>query len=179
MSSDALALIRLSRQQSGVTLIELIVSMVVISIALVAVLRAFSQSAITSTDPMLRAQMLAIAEEMLEEVSLKPFASSAHAVAASCARDTWTSIGDYHGYDTSLADCITPANPAVTPRIYDVGGAAVPGLDGYAVRVTISDDALPLTAPGIAPPNCKRITVQVTHGKDVLILNGWRTNYAA
>src|SRR5437660_12747115 len=57
----------------GVTLLELIVFIVVVSVAVVGVLTALNLSNSASTDPMIQKQALAIAEALLEEVQLQPF----------------------------------------------------------------------------------------------------------
>lgn len=57
----------------GMTLIELVLAMVVIGVGLAGVLAAFQQSVRGSADPMVRKQMTAIAEEMLEEAALRAF----------------------------------------------------------------------------------------------------------
>jgi len=60
-------------RQTGATLIEVIVFVVVVSIAAAAVLGALQWAARASPDPMLRKQALAIAESLIEEISLQPF----------------------------------------------------------------------------------------------------------
>ena len=57
----------------GLSLIELVIFIAVVSAALAGVLAVFIQSTSTSADPMLRRQALAVAESLLEEVSLMPF----------------------------------------------------------------------------------------------------------
>ena len=61
------------RRTSGFTLIELIVFIVIVSVALVGVLTVLNITAKSSADPMIRKQMLSIAEGLLEEVMLQPF----------------------------------------------------------------------------------------------------------
>ncbi len=59
------------QNNKGVTLIELIVAIVVISIALVGVLSVINYTTLHSADPVLRHQAIAIAEAYMEEISLK------------------------------------------------------------------------------------------------------------
>ena len=54
--------------QRGVTLIELIIFIVVVSIAVVGLLQIFARTTASSADPQLRKQALAIAEAMLDEI---------------------------------------------------------------------------------------------------------------
>jgi MSHA pilin protein MshD len=60
------------RRASGFTLIELIVFILVVSIALVGVLLVMNVTAARSSDPLVRKQALAVAEALLEEVALMP-----------------------------------------------------------------------------------------------------------
>ena len=59
--------------QAGATLVELVVFIVVVSVAVAAVLLAMNAVTRGSPDPMMRKQALAIAEALLEEVELMPF----------------------------------------------------------------------------------------------------------
>jgi MSHA pilin protein MshD len=60
-------------RQRGLTLIELIVFIVIVSVGLVGLLSVFNVAVRGSADPMIRKQMLSIAEALLEEVELQPF----------------------------------------------------------------------------------------------------------
>ena len=63
----------IDRRQGGFTLIELIVFIVIVSVALAGVLTVLNQTARSSADPVIRKQALAVAEALLEEVMAKPF----------------------------------------------------------------------------------------------------------
>ena len=58
----------------GFTLVELVIAMVVISIALSGVLMVMNYTTAHSADPMIQHQAVAIAEAYLEEILLKPYA---------------------------------------------------------------------------------------------------------
>ena len=141
------------------TLVELILSIVVIGVGLAGVLVAFNQAVFHSADPMVRKQMLAIAEEMVDEISLKPFAATPNIAPVGYARNTFNDVADYNGY----------APPA---GIYDIDGAAIPSLSTYNVSVAATASALP---NGVA---ALRIAVTVAHGTDTLTLVGYRTGWA-
>jgi MSHA pilin protein MshD len=64
-------------RQRGVTLIELIVFIVIISTALAGILLVMNQVTLHSADPLVHKQALAIAESMLEEVQLQELAPAA------------------------------------------------------------------------------------------------------
>jgi len=142
------------------TLVEMIVAIVIVGVGLAGVLVAFNQSVRASANPMVRKQMLAIAEEMMEEVSLKPFAPQAPGPAAGCARAAFNDIDDYGGYSTAAGIC-------------DIDGNAIPTLATYNVAVAVAATPLP---NGVA---AKRITITVTHGADTLTLVGYRTDWAS
>ncbi len=60
-------------RERGVTLIELVISIVVIAVAASAVLGLLSRSAGSSADPMVLSQAVSIGEAYLEEIMLKAF----------------------------------------------------------------------------------------------------------
>lgn len=61
------------RRCRGMTFIELIMFIVIVSVGLAGLLSALNVSVRSSADPMIRKQMLSIAEALLEEVELQPF----------------------------------------------------------------------------------------------------------
>ena len=142
------------------TLVEAIIAIVVLGVGLAGVLLAFQTATRGSADPVVHKQMLAIAQEMLEEIQLKPYAAAANAAPAGCARDTFNDIGDYHGYTGGGSICT-------------VDGIAVASLAGYSVSVAVT----PATLAGV--PAARRIVVTVGHGGQSLMLTGWRTDYAS
>lgn len=146
-----------SKRQSGMTLVELIVAIVIVSVGLAGVLSVFQMVVRGSADPMVRKQMLAIGEGMMEEIALKPYAGSA-LTPAGCARNTFADVDDYNGYSST--------------GICDIDGTAIAALAGYNVAVAVVVDAL----GGVAA--AQRITVTVSHGADSLALVSWRTDWA-
>ncbi|MCX7142502.1 MAG: prepilin-type N-terminal cleavage/methylation domain-containing protein [Proteobacteria bacterium] len=153
-----------SSRQSGMTLIELIVAIVIIGIGLAGVLVTFTTTIRHSADPMVRKQLSAIAEEMMEEILLKPFAVTApNPPFAGCARLTFNDVRDYNGYSSV--------------NICDVDGTTV--LSGVAVSVSVSPPAVsPLPLSGVAATDQLTISVSVTQGGERYALTGWRTCYA-
>jgi MSHA pilin protein MshD len=147
-------------RQRGFTLIEMVLAIVVLGVGLAGVLIAFSTVTRGSADPVVAQQMLAIAEEMMEEIQLKPYATAANAAPAACARNTWNDVLDYNGYATSGQICT-------------IDGTAIPSLAGYSVRVTVA--AATLAGVGAA----RRIDVTVTRGTSSFTLSGWRTDFAS
>jgi len=157
-----------ARRAAGFTLVEMVIAIVIVSVGLAGVLVAFNTAVKSSADPLVRKQMLAVAEEMIEEVLLKPYAASGTAPTnslRSCgggsppSRAGFDDVSDYHGYQTS--------------GVCNIDGEAVAGLTEYNVRVTVVGEGW----QGIA--NTLHVTVIVTHGGETLALDGWRTGYAS
>lgn len=148
---------------AGVTLIELIVAIVIISAALAGLVGAFTQANRASADPVIAQQMLAIGESMMEEVLLKPFDIAANDVPV----PTRAQFNDVRDFDP-----VDDLNAGYTSSgIKDVDGAAVPGLGSYDVSVRVNGVALANVPAGDA----LRVTVTVSNGAEQLVLTGWRT----
>ena len=150
------------KQQRGFTLIEMVLAIVVLGVGLAGVLIAFSTVTRGSADPVVAQQMLAIAEEMMEEIQLKPYLATPNAAPAACARNTWNDVLDYNGYATSGQICT-------------IDGTAIPSLTGYSVQVTV----VAATLAGVGAGAARRIDVSVTRGTSSFTLTGWRTDFAA
>ena len=181
-------------RQRGVTLIELVIFIMLVSIAFAALLLAFNQFGGHSVDPLIRKQALAIAESLLDEVELMPFticdpddpAAATATVAANCTSpgteesplksETGESRGNAATPFDNVSDYNGPAGTGFTlAGITDIQGSAIPGLSGYSATITVALDNL----GGISGENAVRITVTVTppSGPSV-VLDGYRTRYA-
>ena len=148
------------RRARGFTLVEMVIAIVVIGVGLAGVLLAFNTAVRGSADPLVHKQMLAIAEEMMEEILLKPYDSTdAPGAISGCNRVNADDVRDYAGYAST--------------GVCDVDGGAVSGLAGYNVSVRVVSE----NWQGIA--NTLHVTVTVTHGSETLALDGWRTGYAS
>ena len=89
-------MIHASRKQHGVTLVELLVSIVIVSIAASGVLGVLSMTTAASANTMIRHQAAAIAEAYLEEIMLKPVADPDGAD-GEAARADFDDLDDYDG----------------------------------------------------------------------------------
>jgi MSHA pilin protein MshD len=140
----------------GFTLIELVVSITVLSIAIFGVLGALASVSAKSADAMISQQATTIASAYLNEVLQKPF-GAADGQTARAALDV---VGDYAG----LTD--------VGAR--DQTGAAVAGLGQYTVTVSVGAGAL----GAIPAAQLRQVTVTVAHSSGVtVVLSGYRTQY--
>lgn len=154
-----------SKAQRGVTLVELVIAMVIIALGLAGVLGVLSRTSVTSTDPMIIKQMTAIADGMMEEIQLKPFAPGpGSATANSCNRSNIDDVLDYNGY-----------GGAGGIQVCDMSGA--PGPAGYTVSVAVVPGSGGILTGGIPAADTYQITVTVRNGTNNYQLVGWRTNF--
>lgn len=138
----------------GVTLVELVISIVIVATAAAAVLGMLSLTARGSAQAMIRNQAVAIASAYLEEIRLKSFVADG----VETSRGLYDDVSDYHGLvDVGARDQL---------------GNAIAGLGQYTVSVTVGPGVLG-AVPGSA---VKRIDVNVQHPDGVnMTLSGYRT----
>ena len=187
------------RAEHGVSLVELIVFIVIVSIGVAGVVGALNMATRASADPMIQKQALAIAEALLEEVQLMPFtycdpddpqaatALSAAVGATGCtAAAAVENLGPEatppYGPETRTSattpfDNVNDYNGYSMSGITDITGAAIPGLGGYTATVSVANQAL-----GAVPASDSlRITVTVTGppgSNTTVVLDGYRVRYA-
>lgn len=146
-------------QQNGFTLIELVVSIVIIGIAVSAVLLPMNLTTARSADPMIQHQAVAIAEAYMEEIILRPFADP-DGTDGETDRNLFDDVDDYDG----LNDASTG----------DQSGTVIAGLESYTVTVDVVGTAL----NGISSANSKKVTVTVSHPSGInMTLSSYRTSY--
>jgi MSHA pilin protein MshD len=183
-------------RQRGMSLIELIVSIVVIGVAVTGVLAAITASTRASTDPMIQKQALAVAEAVMEEVQLMPFTfcDPDDANAATAADTAGCASANENNLVAEALD-VPPTGPAETragterpfdnvndyngfnmgPGISNLSGTAITGLGSYSAAVTVANQAL----GAIPAAESLLITVTVTGpGNTTVVLHGYRTRYA-
>ena len=153
-----------SKRMAGVTLVELVIAIVIVSVALAGLVAAFTRANRASSDPVVTQQMLAIAESMMEEVLLKPFDPVPDEVAS----PTRAQYNDARDFDTNDTDT---APGYASNGIRDIDGAAIAGLETYSVSVRVNQAAL----DGVPNGEALRVIVTVGHAGQQLALTGWRT----
>ncbi len=147
--------------QRGVTLIEMIVAMVIISIALAGVLLVMNFTTMHSADPMIQLQAQVIAEAYMEEITLQYYENP---------------TGGYGGADRRFFDDVDDYNGLSDTGAVDQNGNAIIGLESYNVTVAV---AVPAAIGPVGNAElAKHITVRVQHSTLVdLQLVGYRTDY--
>jgi len=181
-------------RQRGISLIELIMFIVIVSVALAGILTVMNVTTRASADPLIRKQALAIAESLLEEVELMPFTycdpddpaagldttvdttactapAGGEALGPEAGETRYSAISpfdnvnDYHGFAMSGPN-----------GIRDISDAPVSGLlDGYSASVAVAPASLGV----IAAADALLITVTVTGPDNVpIVVDGMRTRYA-
>ena len=141
--------------QRGATLVELVVALVVAGVLVSGVLAAWATLNQRSADPLVLRQSLAVAESLLAEIDLQP--AQAASGASGSDRSRYTAVADYDGLALN--------------GITDVQGSAVPGLAGYAARVSVQ----PRAVQGVPQAYGWWIEVRVTGPTGAAVqLNGWK-----
>jgi MSHA pilin protein MshD len=152
----------------GFTLIELILSMVIISVALTGTLMAINTTTRFSADPMIVHQAAAIAESYLDEISSKSFPSTLPCSSAvpSGGRVNYASICDYK--------FIAAGGEVPTDQL----GNSVSGLGKYKVQVNIDDSTAHFQSLTAAASQILRIEVIVSNpNMPTTTYSVYRTNY--
>ncbi|MCB1772445.1 MAG: prepilin-type N-terminal cleavage/methylation domain-containing protein [Gammaproteobacteria bacterium] len=150
-------------KQSGATLVEMVVSIVIMSISVTAVMMVVTQVGRHSADPMRRIQAAAIAESYMEEILaqalIDPDAVETGGAETGEVRATFDDVLDYHG--------LSDASGA-----RDQTGGLISGLEGYNVSVSV-------TAVTLGGYPARRVDVSVGIDADAAFrvpLTGYRLN---
>ena len=185
-----------SHGQRGFTLIELVIFIIVVGVGLAGVLSVFNLTVFRSADPMVRKQMLSIAEALLEEVAMQPFSyCDPTDVNATTATSAVVGVGSI--FCNSLAEGLgveagetrsSSTNPfnnvsdysglATLNPVSDISGTHT--YTGYSATITLTAEALNTIASTSTPATMEalRITVVVSHGADSLRLDGYRARHS-
>lgn len=193
---------RVARLQSGVTLIELIVFIVIVGAALAGVLKVLEVTNRNSADPLVRKQALSIAESLLLEITQQPFtlcdpddtnASTALTV-ADCTNSQDKGGGTLNAPTPASESRYSSADPF--DNVADYGGFAMPGagcagicmpgdttplanLNGYAASVSVARAGGAAPFASLPTDAVLKITVSVTGPANTQVaLVGYRVRYA-
>ena len=169
-----------SRPQRGFTLLEVLVTIIVIAIAATAIMGVFTGTIRSSANPLIQQQAVAIAEAYMEEILLKQFCHDApqpmtvlpppflppctgeSGGAEEGARADFNDVQDYDG---------------LTGPAADQNGNGITGLENYTVSVSVNAANFG-TAILQGSGNAMRVDVTVSHAAiDDIQLSGFRANY--
>jgi MSHA pilin protein MshD len=183
--------------QRGVSLIELIIFIVIISTALIGILAVMNLTSAHSADPLIRKQALAIAESLLEEVELMPFTfcdpDDVNAASAVSAADCSGGIGGANDESklplgpeagetrysaTTPFDNVSDYNgfnSVADGGIKEISGNAIAALSAYSASINVSN----ATLSSVPVEAALRITVTVDGpGSTQIVLDGYRTRFS-
>jgi MSHA pilin protein MshD len=172
-------------RQAGISLVELVMFIVIVGVGLAGVLSVMNTTVASSSDPLLRKQASALAEALMEEVSLMPFTT--------CDPDslnTGACTTEAMGPETE-EERGHPTTPFDNVNDYDLfrlagGGTDIGGGAGIVVPAGYTADVAVAQANGFGPagaelPNTEvlQITVTVTINStgDTIALDGFRTRF--
>jgi MSHA pilin protein MshD len=157
-----------SKSQHGISLIELILFIIIISVALAALLSVLNITTQSSVNPLMRKQALSIAESLLEEVELQDFsnpiggfAGGTVLTATQANRAKFDDIFDYNSFTT------TGIYPA------DGSGIGITGLANYNVSVTV----VPIAWVAVASDAAQITVTVIDPSGQSLETVGYRVNY--
>jgi len=191
------------RYITGLTMIELVIFIVVVSIAVAGVLSVLALTTRHSADPLQRKQALAIAEALLAEVEMMPFtfcdpddpSASVAASSAGCTGGTGgtndeallplgsqaAGAGETRGALATPFDNVADYNGfSLAGGGTDIGAGGVAVPVGYTATVAVAQEAFGPAVSLVPAAGGLRITVTVTYnsGADSVVVEGYRTRYA-
>lgn len=137
------------KAERGFTLIEALITIVVISVALAGILLALNLNISHSAGPLIQTQADNIASAYLDEIMPQSYTPEPNPPG----RQNYNDVDDYNGL--------------VNTGAVNQFGQPLPGLGAYTVKVAVT----PTTLQGAA---AKRITVTVTHGSLAVALSAYR-----
>jgi MSHA pilin protein MshD len=156
MLKQGLFVLNNAAKQTGATLIELILSIVIISTALAGILGLVNLTVLHSADPLVQHQAIAIAESYLEEITALPVVDP-NGTNTGETRVNFDNIDDYDGLNDVGAR--------------DQDNNIITNLGNYTVDVNIADQV-------ISGVTMKAITVSVSRTSVATInITGYRATY--
>jgi len=198
---------RARHAERGLTLVELVISLVIISVAVVGILQVLNLTTQRSADPQMRKQAIAIAEALLEEVRLAQFTfcdpvdanvttagNPAGCATAAGAERAGPEAGNARPFD-NVNDYVTQFNVAQPAfnngagQLVDAAGNPIQPTGVYSATLMLTPESLgpagaeigsaldPLDPANTTGVNALRITVTVSYGDENVALEAYRTRY--
>ncbi|MDH5436271.1 MAG: prepilin-type N-terminal cleavage/methylation domain-containing protein [Gammaproteobacteria bacterium] len=151
-------------KQHGLTLIELVISIVIISISLTGVLLIMNRTAVVSADPMIRSQVAAIAQSYMEEILLNaytdPSQTETGGAEAGETRSTYDDVTDYHNLLNNGCTAVSAICP-LGACICNQNGIPVDKLKNYSIQISVTQDDMSFASK--ATVTAKRIDITTSH----------------
>lgn len=145
---------RFDKLMTGFTLIELVIFIIIVSVAVVGILSVMNQTVKSSADPMVRKQAAALADSILEEILLREYEDpDGLPNVVEAGRDAYDDVDDYNGM----------SNAQFTDLPVE--------LASYVIGIAVTDGSATL---GVT---AKQVTVTVTKGTDSISMVGYRAQY--
>ena len=173
------------RRQSGLSLIELVMFIVIVGVAVAGVLSVLTVTAQHSSDPMVQKQAQAIAEALLEEIQLQPLtfcdpddANAATATSAAGCASMPEAIGPEGGetrFNFPQFDNVNDYQGYTVSPIVDISNTPVAGLASYTASVNITQAGATFSLPADA---VLQIDVRASSGNTDVTVTGYRFRYA-
>ncbi|MFY9328022.1 MAG: prepilin-type N-terminal cleavage/methylation domain-containing protein [Georgfuchsia sp.] len=168
---------RRRRNQAGLSLIELIFFIVIVSVGLVGILSVLNLTVMKSADPMVRKQALSVAEAMMEEILAKdyqndPADTTNSSATLGCTPTTLTTCRVNTVLDRQNYNDVDDYNGWNQTGVYELDGTLAPVLGTYTVTVGVAATSL-----GTPAVTAKQVTVTVSGSGETISLNGFRTKY--
>lgn len=181
---------------AGFTLIELIMFIVIVSASLAGVLSVLNTVTAKSADPLIRKQMITIAESLMDEVRMRSFKYCTTGSLAGCAnpvfgnegktRATYDYIGNYcteAGPGSGTCSTVTLGTPNnAGSQIPDLSGLTGSSPAGYWATINLQPQALGGIASAATPAGLNSILITVTVSSikttETITLQGYRTRWA-
>tara|TARA_R100000322_G_scaffold60230_1_gene37083 strand:+ start:193 stop:699 length:507 start_codon:yes stop_codon:yes gene_type:complete len=160
------------RHQHGTTLIELVMTIMIIGIAIAGVVGAFSLASQRSADPLIQSQAVELAQLYMDEILAKKYDDATPQggtpkYSGSCSigpngedRASFDDVDDYHNPDVS-----PPANAEGVLSRYQ----------GFSVSISVSCAGADL---GLAASEAKRVDLSIsTPNGQTLVFTAYRVNF--
>ena len=155
--------------QLGLTMIELIMFIVIVSVGITGILLVMNVTVKSSADPMLRKQSISMAEAILEEVLSKDYTATLPETNFNTCpnRALYVGVDDYACFDGAPATAVIKGTDTL-----GASAVAIAALATYSATVSVTTPGL----NGVAA--VKKITVTVTDPSGTTFsLSGYKANY--
>ncbi len=172
----------------GFTLIEGIISLLLLGLATMSLLSLYITNTASSADDMEYRQSVQLAKSLMEEILAKPytycdlddvnFLTATSTASCSIVENMGPEAGESRYSNTSSFDNVNDYDGfsmnSGNGGIKDIAGNVISGLNNYSLTVAVSSASL----GGVPNSNLLKVTVTVNTGRTTFVLDGYRSRYA-